>query len=157
MVFTLDVIIRAQSTVIVLGHFDTKHETNEQTNKRTKNEVILVQAYSWPVRRLVFCNRQGSPSHYLNSYLDLGFCYCNCQLIQYIYKYWDANAVWFKSSHPLGLEQCSLRAGLSLQYCHAPPIYVHTVCRSVVDRRICCGTDVFTLLFQDYLLNEELV
>ena len=113
MVFTLDVIIRAQSTVIVLGHFDTKHETNEQTNKRTKNQVILVQAYSWPVRRLVFCNRQGSPSHYLNSYLDLGFCYCICQLIQYIYKYWDANAVWFKSSHPLGLEQCSLRGWAS--------------------------------------------
>ena len=121
MVFTLDVIIRAQSTIFFLcigpfwhetwNKWTNKH-TNTQTNKQTNNQVILVQACSWPVRSHVFCNSQ-SPSHFLNSYLDLGFCYCICQLIQHIYKYWDANAVWFKSSHPLGLEECSLRGWAS--------------------------------------------
>ena len=33
-------------------------------------------------------------SSYQKSYLDLGFWYCICQLNQYIYKYWDANAVY---------------------------------------------------------------
>ena len=33
-------------------------------------------------------------SSYQKSFLDLGFWYCICQLNQYIYKYWDANAVY---------------------------------------------------------------
>ena len=40
--------------------------------------------------------RQGTSCHYQKSYLDFSFWYWNsiCQFHQYIYKYWDGNAVY---------------------------------------------------------------
>ena len=54
--FTLDVISRRQSTTIFLcfGPFSTWWKPNERTN----NQVILVQACSWLVRRLSFAKKE---------------------------------------------------------------------------------------------------
>ena len=37
---------------------------------------------------------KGTSPHYQKAYLNLGFSYWIGQLNQYIYKYWDGNAVY---------------------------------------------------------------
>ena len=61
--FVLDVITRGQSTTtfLCIGTFLAWWWTNKQTNKQTTNQVILVQACSWPVRGQSFAIKLRTP------------------------------------------------------------------------------------------------